>query len=190
MIFRQNKKVMARINLLNDIPPGKNPPHEVNCIVEIPKGGTNKYEYDVEMNIFRLDRVLYEAVFYPTEYGFIPQTINESDGDPLDVMILSTFATFPGCLVSCRPIGVLRMIDSGEDDYKIIAVPADDPRFEEIKELDDLTTHAKKEIRNFWENYAELQPNKKIKVDGWSGKEKAHELILQGIEHFKKQSAS
>lgn len=177
---------MARTNLLADITPGKNPPHEVNCIVEIPKGGTNKYEYDVEMNIFRLDRVLYEAVFYPTEYGFIPQTLNESDGDPLDVMILSTFATFPGCLVSCRPIGVLRMIDSGEEDYKIIAVPADDPRFEEIKDLDDLTTHAKKEIRNFWENYAELQPNKKIKVDGWSGKEKAHELITQGIENFKK----
>lgn len=181
---------MNHINLLKDIPVGKNPPHEINCIVEIPKGCTNKYEYEVEMNIIRLDRVLYEAVFYPTEYGFIPQTINESDGDPLDVMILSTFATFPGCLISCRPIGVLRMIDSGEEDYKIIAVPADDPRFEEIHDLNDLSVHTKKEIKNFWENYAELQPHKKIKVDGWSGKEKAHEIIEKGIAFFKKQSAS
>lgn len=174
-------------NFISQIPAGNNSPFEVNCIVEVPKGGTNKYEYDKEINIFKLDRALYEAVFFPAEYGFIPQTLNEKDGDPLDIMVLSTFPTFTSCLVPCRPIGILHLVDSGEMDDKIIAVSANDPRFDEIKELDDLTTHAKKEIKNFWENYVELQPHKKIKIEGWSGKDKAHELIKKAIEDFKKQ---
>jgi inorganic pyrophosphatase len=178
---------MPKTNFVLTLPAGNNPPFEVNCLVEIPKGGTNKYEYDKELDVFRLDRVLYEAVFYPTEYGIIPQTLNKEDGDPLDVMVLSTFPTFPGCLISCRPIGVLKLLDSGEEDYKIIAVPANDPRFEEIKDLEDLSTHTKKEIKNFWENYVELQPHKKIKIEGWGRKEKAHELIEQAIKNFQKQ---
>lgn len=166
------------------LPVGENPPKEVNCLVEIPKGCTNKYEYDKQLGVFKLDRVLYEAVYYPTEYGIIPQTLNREDGDPLDVMVFSTFPTFPGCIISCRPIGVLRLHDSGEVDHKIIAVPADDPRFEEVKDLDDLTEHTKKEIKNFWENYAELQPDKKIKIEGWSGKEKALQLITAAIKTY------
>jgi inorganic pyrophosphatase len=169
------------------LPTGDNPPEEVNCLVEIPKGCTNKYEYDKALGAFKLDRVLYEAVYYPTEYGIIPQTLNKEDGDPLDVMVFSTFPTFPGCLISCRPIGVLRLRDSGETDHKIMAVPADDPRFEEIKDLDDLTDHTKKEIKNFWENYAELQPDKKIKIDGWSGKEKAFQLITAAIKAYQEK---
>ena len=169
------------------MPLGKNPPFEVNCIVEVPKGGTNKYEYDEEMGAFKLDRALYEAVFYPAEYGFIPQTLNEKDGDPLDIMVLATFPTFPGCVVSCRPIGILRLVDSGEDDDKIIAVSANDPRFDEIKELEDLPIHIRKEIKNFFENYAELQTNKKIKIDGWSGKDKAHKLIKQAGKDFQEK---
>jgi len=179
---------MKKNNLVHRLPAGENPPHEVNCLVEIPKGGTNKYEYDKKFGVFKLDRVLYEAVFYPTEYGIIPQTLNKEDGDPLDVMVLSTFSTFPGCVISCRPIGVLRLNDSGEEDNKIIAVPADDPRFEEIKDLNDLPVHTKKEIKNFWENYAELQPDKKIKIEGWSGKEKAHQLIKAAIKTYHKQT--
>lgn len=164
-------------NPIATLPLGENPPKEVYCLVEIPKGCTNKYELDKKHGILKLDRVLYEAVFYPTEYGVIPQTLNKEDGDPMDIMVLSTFPTFPGCLISCRPIGALRLVDSDEEDNKIIAVPADDPRFEEIQDLNDLTDHAKKEIQNFWENYAELQPDKKIRVVGWSGKAKAHQLI-------------
>jgi inorganic pyrophosphatase len=178
---------MPKDNLISQLSAGKNPPFEVNCVVEIPKGATNKYEYDEKENIFKLDRALYEAVFYPAEYGFIPQTLNKQDGDPLDVMVLSTFPTFPGCLLPCRPIGVLRLIDSGEEDNKIIAVSANDPRFEEIKELDDLSTHAKKEIKNFFENYAELQTEKKIKIEGWSGKDKAHDLIKEAIKNYQKK---
>jgi inorganic pyrophosphatase len=178
---------MPKNNLISQLPAGKNPPFEVNCVVEIPKGATNKYEYDENINAFKLDRALYEAVFYPAEYGFIPQTLNKQDSDPLDIMVLSTFPTFPGCLLACRPIGVLRLIDSGEGDDKIIAVSANDPRFDEIRELDDLSTHAKKEIKNFFENYAELQTEKKIKIEGWSGKDKAHDLIKQAIEDYQKK---
>jgi inorganic pyrophosphatase len=178
---------MNKNNLIFQMPLGKNPPFEVNCVVEVPKGGTNKYEYDEEVGAFKLDRALYEAVFFPAEYGFIPQTLNEKDGDPLDVMVLATFPTFPGCLVSCRPIGILRLVDSGEEDDKIIAVSANDPRFEEIKELEDLPIHIRKEIKNFFENYAELQTNKKIKIDGWSGKDKAHELIKQAKKDFQEK---
>lgn len=175
---------MKKNSLAHRLPVGENPPIEVNCLVEIPKGCSNKYEYDKDYGAFKLDRVLYEAVFYPTEYGLIPQTLNKEDGDPMDVMVLSTSPTFPGCVISCRPIGVLRLNDSGEKDDKIIAVPADDPRFEEIKDLNDLPAHTKKEIKNFWENYAELQPDKKIIIEGWSGKEKAHQLIKTAIKIY------
>ncbi len=175
---------MNNDNLVHLLPVGKNPPHEINCLVEIPRGCTNKYEYDEDLGIFKLDRVLYEAIFYPAEYGVVPQTLNKEDGDPLDIMVLSTFPTFPGCLIAARPIGLLRLVDSGETDSKIIAVPTHDPRFENVKELEDLPAHAKKEIRNFWENYVELQPDKKIKVEGWSGKEKAHEIILAAVKNY------
>lgn len=183
MYNNSSQENMDNGNLVN-LPAGKNPPNEVNCVVEIPKGCTNKYEYNIKLKAFQLDRVLYEAVFYPAEYGFLPQTLNENDGDPLDLMVLSTFPTFPGCLVSCRPIGVLRLTDSGETDDKIICVLADDPRFDEIQDLADLSLHTKKEIRNFWENYARLQPNKEIEIEGWSGKEKAHDLIKKAIKAY------
>lgn len=171
-------------NLFHKIPAGVNPPYEVNCLVEIPKGSTNKYEYDHHSGYFRLDRVLYEAVYYPTEYGIIPQTWNEKDKDPLDIMVFSTFSTFPGCVLKCRPIGVIRINDSGEQDDKIIAVPIDDPRFSQIKKLKDLSPHVKKEIENFWENYAELQPNKKIRIEGWGEKKAALELIKKAVSNY------
>jgi inorganic pyrophosphatase len=164
-------------NLFHNLPPGPNFPEEVYCLVEIDRGGSNKYEYDKELGVFRLDRALYGSVFYPTEYGFIPQTWSADDGDPLDIMVLSTFPTFPGCLLKSRPIGLLKMTDSGRKDNKIIAAASDDPRFDEVKNLDDLEPHFKKEIENFWGNYSDLQPDKEIKVLGWSGVEKAYKII-------------
>ena len=176
---------MNQINL-GALPVGDNYPFEINCLVEIPKGCTNKYELDKENGVFKLDRVLYEAVFFPAEYGIVPQTLNEEDGDPLDIMVLSSFPTFPGCLISCRPIGVIRLTDTRESDAKIIAVPKDDPRFEEVRELGHLSVHQKKELVNFWENYSELQPNKKIKIKGWSHKERAYEMIRKAHKNFLK----
>lgn len=174
------------VNILKILPPGPNPPKEVYCLVEIPRGCTNKYEYHKKLGVFILDRVLYESVFYPCEYGVIPQTLTD-DGDPLDIMVLSTFPTFPGCFVVSRPIGALRLLDSGRKDDKIIAVPRDDPRFDHIENLEDLTPHFKKEIRNFWENYAELQRGKEIKVIGWREVKSAYQLINDAIKKYKKQ---
>lgn len=174
------------LNILKKLPPGPNPPKEVYCLVEIPRGCTNKYEYHKKFGIFILDRVLYESVFYPCEYGNVPQTSTE-DGDPLDIMVLSTFPTFPGCLIIARPVGALRLLDSGRKDDKIIAVPRDDPRFDHIEDLENLTPHFKKEIRNFWENYAELQPGKKIEIVGWREAKAAYQLINDAIKNFKKR---
>ena len=173
-------------NILHRVPTGPNPPKEVYCLVEIPRGCTNKYEYHKKLGIFFLDRVLYESVFYPCEYGLIPQTLTD-DGDPLDIMVLSTFPTFPGCLITSRPIGALRLLDSNRKDDKIIAVPRDDPRFDHVEDLEDLTPHFKKEIRNFWENYAELQPGKEIKVLGWREAKAAYQLINNAIKNYKKK---
>ena len=170
-------------NLLFKVPPGPRPPDEIYGLVEIAKGTSNKYEYKEEWGAFFLDRVLYSAVFYPTEYGFVPGTWCPDDNDPLDIMIICSFPTFSGCLIKCRPIGALEMIDSGKIDTKIVAVACDDPKSIDIKVLEDLH-HLKKEIKNFWENYAELQPRKKIKVRGWQDKNQAKKIIKQAIKNF------
>ncbi len=174
-------------NLVRQIPTGPRPPKEVYCLVEIPKGSVNKYEYNEELDIFILDRVLYESVFFPTEYGIIPGTLNKKDGDPLDIMVLSSFPTFTGCLLSARPIGLLRITDSGEQDDKIISVPANDPRFDHIKDLSDLPLQTKKEISNFWENYSELQTEKKIVIEGWSNREAAWKIIENCQKNFENE---
>lgn len=172
--------------LFHQLPAGPKPPEEVFCLVEIPRGCTNKYEYNRKFQVFLLDRVLYESVFYPTEYGIIPRTW-QLDEDPLDIMVFSTFPTFPGCVLVAHPIGVLKLLDSGKIDNKIIGVPRDDPRFDHFKDLKDLSVHLKKEIWNFWENYAELQPDKKIIVSGWGEKEEAYRLIKEAIKNYKKE---
>jgi len=177
-------------NLFHQLPVGPNPPKDVYCIVEIPTGCSNKYEYDENLGVFKLDRVLYGAVFFPAEYGIIPQTWSETDDDPLDIMVFTSFPTFTGCLLTCRPIGLLRMIDSGEKDNKILAVASNDPRFSQVCSLHDLPPHKKREIANFWENYSELQPNKKIKIEGWSKKEVAWEIIKKAVKNYKEKFPS
>jgi inorganic pyrophosphatase len=177
---------MSLDNLFHQTPPGPNPPKVIYCLVEIPKGSSNKYEYSLEFGAFILDRPLYSAVFFPTEYGIIPQSWAK-DGDPLDVMVVSSFSTFSGCLLACRPIGVLKLNDSGSPDNKILAVPTSDPRFSEVHDLGDLSPHFKKEICNFWENYSELQPNKKIKIKGWGNKELAWKTINKALAFYREK---
>lgn len=185
---KQPRSISKIENLFHKLPPGPNPPELIYCVVEIPKGSTNKYEYDVEKGTFFLDRVLYEAMFYPTEYGIIPQAWNSEDRDPLDVMLVATFPTFPGCIIAARPIGAIRLVDSGNEDDKIIAVPEKDPRFSHVRELEDLGAHFKREIRDFWRHYADLEPGKKIRIKGWSGREKSYEIIKAAIENYQKTS--
>ena len=154
---------------LKDVPFGEL--DAFNVVVEIPKGSQDKYEYDEKLDAIKLDRVLYGAQTFPFNYGFIPQT-RADDGDHADAVVFSTNPLVVGAVVSCRAIGFMEMIDSGEGDNKIISVPVKDPRFTDIESLDDLPEHALKEIRNFFETYKVLQ-NKKVEVKGFAGKDRA-----------------
>ncbi len=165
---------------------GKKAPEVINAVVEIPKGSHNKYEYDEESGLFKLDRVLYSPMHYPLDYGFIPQTRSE-DGDHLDVLIIGSDPTFVGCVVDARPIGILHMIDSGEPDAKILAVQTKNPRFESIKDINDLemyNAHLLKEISHFFKVYKDLQ-GKEVHIEGWKGRDAAIEEIEKAQKAYK-----
>jgi inorganic pyrophosphatase len=166
-----------------EMPPGTEAPEIVNVIVEIPKGTRNKIEYDPTDRVFRLDRVLYSPVYYPGDYGFIPGTLSK-DGDALDVLVLVTDPTFTGCVLRARPIGVLEMRDEKGFDEKILAVPANDPRFDEISDLSNLPDHLLTEVQYFFEVYKDLE-GKETALLGWHPKKVAHEWIRRAIDNFK-----
>lgn len=159
----------------------------IQVFVEIPKGSRNKYEYDEQTGSFRLDRVLYSSVHYPTDYGFVPQTRAE-DGDHLDVLLIVNEPTFSGCLVPARPVGVLRMRDEKGLDYKILAVPVGDPRFAEIHDLADIPAHLLTEIENFFNIYKTLE-GKETHTDGWEGAARALEVIADAVARFRNEQA-
>jgi len=137
----------------------------VDTLIEIPQGSQNKYEFDKEKGQFVLDRVLYGSMRYPAEYGYLEGTL-ALDGDPLDVLVLVTNPTFPGCVINTRIIGVMLMVDNGEEDEKLIGVPTKDPRWNHVKSLDDVAPHTLKEIENFFLRYKDLE-NKKVEVKGF-----------------------
>jgi inorganic pyrophosphatase len=170
---------------MDHIPVGKEAPETVNVIVEILAGSKNKYEYDEELNVIKLDRVLYASMMYPYDYGFIPGTRSE-DGDHLDAFIICDHSFFPGCVVEGRPIGVLEMIDGGERDEKIICVPYADVRYNHIKDINDLSPHIPVELKHFFEHYKDLQ-GKKVEVKAAHGSETAHKIIREAIQVFKDQ---
>jgi inorganic pyrophosphatase len=157
-----------------------------NAVIEVPKGSQDKYEYDEELDIIKLDRVLYGSQRFPFNYGFVPET-RAQDGDHTDVLLVSTNTIVPGALVVCRAIGFMEMIDSGEVDNKIIAVPVADPRFNDTLTLEDLPAHTVKEIQNFFETYKILQ-NKKVEIKGFAGKERALEELKNTREVYSKES--
>lgn len=146
-----------------------------DAFIEIPTGSRNKYEYDFELKRMRFDRLLYSAMSYPAEYGFIPETY-ALDGDPLDVLVLSTEPFYPGVLVEVRAVGVFYMIDGGDNDEKIICVPVDDPRMNDIQDIEHVNTHFKKEVEEFFRTYKNLE-NKKVDVNGFGSKDAALKLI-------------
>ena len=147
----------------------------VDVFVEIPKGSRTKYELDKETGRIRLDRVLFSSVHYPADYGFVTDTI-AGDGDPLDALVVVEEPTFPGCVVPARPIGTLLMRDSKGEDEKILAVPVGDPRFDEIRELDDLPKHWLREIETFFATYKELE-GEEVSLGGWRDAGTAWTLI-------------
>jgi inorganic pyrophosphatase len=150
----------------------------IDVVVEIPKGSRNKYEMNHETHRVRLDRVLHSSVHYPTDYGFVPETLAE-DGDPLDALVIVEEGTFPGCWVPARPIGLLFMSDEHGTDKKLLCVAAGDPRFDTIKELADLAPHWLREIEIFFETYKQLEDQKEVSVGGWEGRAAAMAAIEQ-----------
>ena len=165
---------------IKSLPRGKKYPEEFNLVIEMPKNSHNKYEYDEELDIIKLDRVFFTAMALPYDYGFIPATRSE-DGDHLDGIVLLDAPAYPGIMVNCRPIGVAYMIDSGEKDEKIIAVCADDVRYNHITELEQLGEHFVKEIEHYFTHYKDLQ-NKKVEIIKWGGKEEALKVMTESIE--------
>ena len=172
------------MNLLHDITPG-NIPDEINVIVEINKGSKNKYELDKETGMIKLDRVMHTAQDYPFDYGFVPQT-HWHDGDPLDVVLLTTYPLIPGILVEARPVAVVDMVDGGESDAKIIAVPTGDPRFKNVQSLKDINEHTLKEIEHFFLTYKQIQ-KKTVTIDSVRDVIDAKNVIKEGVELYKQK---
>lgn len=167
------------MNLWHDISYGENAPEEFTTIIEIPRGSLNKYEVDKETGLIALDRVSHTAQAFPFDYGFVPQTLYE-DGDALDVIVLTTEPLYPGIVVRTRPVALMNMVDGGDNDDKIIGVPVEDPRWSDVRDLDDINKHTLKVIQHFYENYKKLQ-NKEVVVSGFENKDAALKAFAASV---------
>lgn len=170
------------------LPIGDGAPAEINAVIEIPRGQTNKYEYDKQLNVFRLDRNLYSPVHYPGDYGFVPSTLS-ADGDPLDVLVLVDAPSFTGCVMTVRPIGVLKMIDQGSEDEKILAVGLNNPVFHDVNDYTQLYPHLLREIEHFFSVYKELEA-KTTRIQGWHDAAKAREIVTDSEDRYARKNAS
>ena len=155
---------------------------DMNVIIEIPAGSKNKYEIDKETGLIKLDRAMHTSQDYPFDYGFVPQTLWD-DGDALDVVVLATYPLATGILVNVRPVGIMNMIDGGESDAKIIGVPVEDPRWDEVQTLDDVNKHTLREIEHFFQTYKGLQ-DKVVEINGFSGKDDAKAAFTRSRELY------
>jgi len=175
-------------HLWHGISTGAKPPSDINVIIEIPSGSKCKYELDKIAGIIRVDRIIASAVYYPGNYGFIPQTFAE-DNDPLDALVLSQISFHPGIIVRSRPIGVMRMTDAGEPDDKILCVPLRDPHYQDIKSVNDLPQNILNEIKEFFRVYKNLE-EKKVVIEGVDALEVAEEIINRSLRDYKEKYLS
>lgn len=166
----------------HEISPGRNPPESVSAIIEIPRGSRAKYEIDKASGLIKLDRVIYASMYYPLNYGFIPQTLGD-DGDPLDIVVLTQVSVVPLCLIPSKVIGVMQMIDRGEADEKIIAVAEQDPSVSHISNVKDLPPYLLAELRHFFENYKTLE-NKKVVINDFLSREEAFRVIEASLQRY------
>ena len=165
-----------------ELPVGADSPEVINAVIEIPLEGINKYEYDKELGVFRLDRNLYSPVHYPGDYGFIPSTLAD-DGDPLDVLVLVDAPSFPGCVMEVRPIGILEMLDQGLADEKVLAVGKGNPRYKDVWNFSEIYPHMLKEITHFFSIYKDLE-GKRVEVKGWRDASFARNKVIEAQQHF------
>lgn len=172
---------------LYHLSPGPESPEVVDAVIEVPAGSSNKYEYDPNVGVFRLDRVLYSPLHYPGDYGFIPSTLAE-DGDPVDILVLMNRPTYPGIVIRARPLGFLEMSDEKGRDQKILAVPVDDPRFDSQRHLDTISQHRLREIEHFFRIYKELE-GKETRVEDWHGMAETHAMIASAVRAFAERAA-
>lgn len=164
------------VNLWSDLPAGRNPPEEINVVVECLKEDRNKYEYDKDIPGIKLDRALHSNVHYPGDYGFIPRSWYDDD-DPFDALVLVEDRTFPGCIIEARPVAMMEMLDDDEQDDKIIAVPAEDPRWHHVHDIDDIPQQQLDEIAEFFRTYKNLEPDKETTIQHWRDRDAAYEAI-------------
>jgi len=174
------------VNLWEGLETGPNPPEEIYAVVECLKGERNKYEYDKDIPGVVLDRVLHSTVHYPSDYGFIPRSYYD-DGDPFDVLVLVEDATFPGCVIEARPVALMRMDDDGEKDDKVIAVPSEDPRYDDVRDVEDLSEQRRAEIAEFFETYKNLEPDKETETLGFETRTAAHDAIEHARDLYDQQ---
>jgi inorganic pyrophosphatase len=157
---------------------------EFDVVIEIPKGSRNKYEVDHDTGRVKLDRYLFTSMGYPADYGFIENTLGE-DGDPLDALVLLPEPLFPGCLVEVRPVAMFQMEDEAGGDDKVLCVPAGDPRWDHIQQLDDISSFELEAIKHFFVHYKDLEPNKWVKAADFVGREAAEAEVLRSLERFR-----
>ena len=176
------------MGLINTLKSGKNPPDDINVVIEIPKGSNIKYELDDETDALFVDRKLFTAMFYPCNYGFIPQT-KEKDGDPVDVLVLGNEPVVPSAVMRANPVGMLITTDEEGEDAKIVAVPITkvDPTFSEVKDINTVPQHIQDQIKHFFEHYKELEKGKYVKVKSWENKESAKRKIIEAIKRYKNE---
>jgi inorganic pyrophosphatase len=178
---------------LNKIPAGENPPHDINVVIEVPQHADPiKYELDKASGAVFVDRFMHTAMHYPCNYGFVPNTLSD-DGDPVDVLVVSQFSLVPGCVVPCRPVGVLQMEDEAGMDAKVLAVPVSrlKPVYDHVQGPEDLPKFLTDQIKHFFEHYKDLEPDKWVKVTGWEGADEARAEITASIaRHVQKEQGS
>lgn len=171
------------LHLWHNLTPGPKVPEIVYAVIEVPKGSRNKYEYSKTAGVIKLDRVLYSPLHYPGDYGFIPQTFFD-DGDPMDILVMMNEPTFPGCVVEARVVGMLKLIDNNELDYKVLAVPHTDPNFGHIQRFEDVPKHYISEVEHFFITYKQLQGVSAVS-EGWIAMDETRTAIDGAVQHYR-----